>query len=271
MLLFDSHSHIQETSFDQDFDHVVRRAEAAGLVGIAVCGYDAKSNEDALRLSEKEPLLIPTVGFHPHEAKDVSPAMLLELESQAKLEEVKAVGEIGLDFYRDHSPHDVQRKVLDAQLEIALRTGKPVSVHSRDAEDALVEHLADYAKRSPLSKMGRAPGVMHCFGGTVEQSQRYIELGFLVSIACPVTYPRNHETRRLAAALPLSVLVIETDSPYLPPQDMKGKRNEPMYVRAAAEALAEIRGVPAAEVAAATTANAVRLFGVRVPVAAAAS
>lgn len=267
MMLFDTHSHIQDESFRDDFDQVIRRAEAEGVVGIALCGYDAQSNLDALRLSEREALLFPAVGFHPHDAKDVSVSMLRELEAQAALEEVVAVGEIGLDFYRNHSPHDVQRKVLDAQLEIAIRAGKPVSVHSRGAELDFVPHLEEYARQSPLSRSGRPPGVMHCFGGTLEQARRYVELGFLISIACSVTYPRSDDTRRIAAGLPLSVLVIETDSPYLPPQDMRGRRNEPSKVAAAAEAVAHVRGLSADDVAAATTSNAARLFGVPVPAA----
>ncbi|HEY4670083.1 MAG TPA: TatD family hydrolase [Tepidiformaceae bacterium] len=271
MTLFDTHSHIQEESFRDDFEQVLRRAEAAGVVGITVCGYDAPSNLDAFRLSEDRPLLSPAVGFHPHDAKDVSASMLRELEAQAMLEQVVAVGEIGLDFYRDHSPQDVQRRVLDAQLEIAVRAGKPVSVHSRGAEGDLLPHLEEYARHSPLSRSARPPGVMHCFGGTLEQAQRYVDLGFLISIACSVTYPKSDETRRIAAELPLSVLVLETDSPYLPPQGMRGQRNEPSRVGAAAQAVAQARGLSPDRVAAETTSNAARLFGLPVPAPAVAS
>jgi TatD DNase family protein len=264
--LFDTHSHIQESAFAKDFDAVVARAEEAGLAGIAICGYDAESNERGLTLASLSRILFPTVGFHPHEAKDVTPGMLAELESQAKLDAVKAVGEIGLDFYRDHSPHDIQRSVLDSQLAIAVRTSLPVSVHSRGAEDAVYEHLAAYAEASPLAVRGLPLGVMHCFGGTLEQAERYVALGLMVSIACSVTYPRSVETRRLASELPLDALVIETDSPYLPPQTMRGKRNEPVHVAAAAESVAVARGLTTEEVALATTANAARLFNVGVPV-----
>lgn len=268
MVLFDTHSHIQEERFRDDLAEVIRRAEAASLAGIAVCGYDAPSNIDAIRLAEAHSLLFPTVGFHPHDAKDVSAGMLRDLEAQAGLDDVVAVGEIGLDFYRDHSPHDVQRRVLDAQLGIAVRAGKPVSVHSRGAEDDLLPHLEEYARNSRLPSQGRPAGVMHCFGGTVEQAQRYVEIGFLISIACSVTYPKSAETRRLAAELPLSVLVLETDSPYLPPQAMRGQRNEPAHVIMAAEAVAQGRGLSTDEIGVATTSNAARLFGIRVGAAA---
>ena len=175
-------------------------------------------------------------------------------------EAVVAVGEIGLDFHWYNSPEDEQRRVLDAQLEIALRHRKPVSVHSRKAEHVLFNHLAPFAEHARAA--GFAPGVMHCFGGTVEQAQRYAELGFSVSLACVVTYPKNDEARRIAAELPLESLLIETDSPYLPPQGRRGQRNEPAYVIAAAEAIASARSLPVDVVADQTTRNAERLFRV---------
>ncbi len=262
--LFDTHSHLQDEAFDGAFDAVVARAIVAGVAGIALCGYDRESNLQALRLAAKSPIVFPTVGYHPHEAQTVTPAMLDELSGQAALAEVVAVGEIGLDFYRDHSPHAVQREVLDAQLAIAIAAGKPVSLHTRAAEEAIYEHLAAYASRSTLGRAGRPVGVMHCFGGTLEQAQRYVELGFLVSIACAITYPGNEEARRIAAGLSLETLVVETDSPYLPPQGRRGRRNEPANVVAAAEAVARARGIGVREVASATTANAARLFAVPV-------
>jgi TatD DNase family protein len=189
--------------------------------------------------------------------------MLVELASQAALPEVVAIGELGLDFYRNLSGESNQRRVLDRQLEIALQTAKPVCVHSRSAEDAIAELLLPYAEEA--RKAGTAvPGVMHCFGGTVEQARPYLDAGFAVSIACTVTYPKNHETQRLARELPLSALVIETDSPYLPPQGRRGQLNEPAHVLEAAKAIADLRGEPLSRVLEATTANAARLF--RVPV-----
>lgn len=265
MRLFDSHSHIQEKAFAGAAREVVARAERAGVAGIAVCGYDAPSNVAALELAAASPILFPTVGFHPHDASDVTPAMLAELEAQARLTEVVAVGEIGLDFYRDLSPRDLQRQVLDAELGIAVRVGKPVCVHSRAAEDEIYDQLATFAAASPLAREGRPVGVMHCFGGTLEQAERYVALGFLVSITCTISYPNNHEARRIAAGLPAKALVIETDSPYLPPQAMRGKRNEPAYVAAAAEGIAAARGITVEQAANITTGNAVRLFGITIP------
>ena len=261
---FDTHSHLQDAKLLDQFEEVISRAEAAGLEGIALCGYDAPSNELALELSARSPLLHPTVGFHPHEADSVTSTMLRDLESQAAWPEVVAIGEIGLDFYRNLSTERNQRALLDSQLEIALRLEKPVCVHTRSAEDASLEHLGPFA--NAMAKVSSAPpGVMHCFGGNVEQAAPYVAAGFLVSIACPITYPKNEVMLRLARELPLDALVIETDSPYLPPQDRRGQLNEPANVIAAAQAIAAARAESLERVLLATTANARRLFRIPVP------
>ena len=265
MSLFDTHCHLQEPDFEGDVEAVLDRARTAGLTGLALCGYDPQSNVKTLEMAAESDLLFAAVGYHPHEAKDITPAQLLELESLAALPEVVCVGEIGLDFFRGHSPQDSQRRLFDAQLEIAARLHKPVSVHTRGAEDASHDHLARYSAARGWRPGNRAVGVMHCFGGTVEQARTYIAIGFHISIACPITYPANNEARKIALELPLESLVVETDSPYLPPQPFRGKRNEPANVRFAVEAIASTRGVPAAVIAEATTSNAAQLFGVRVP------
>ncbi len=261
---FDTHSHLQDRKIRGDFENILARAEAAAVAGIALCGYDAPSNEAAIAMAAGREGIFPTVGFHPHEADDVSRAMLAELEALAALPEVVAVGEIGLDFYRGLAEEKNQRRLIDTQLEIALRARKPVSVHSRNAEDAIYDHLAPYARSARQAGM-ETPGVMHCFGGTLEQALRYVEIGFMVSIAGPITYPKNDEARRLAAGLPARSLVIETDSPYLPPQAMRGKLNEPSLIVHTARAVAAARGERVDDVLDVTTANAERLFGVRVP------
>jgi TatD DNase family protein len=259
--LIDTHCHLQDRAFAGEVDAVIERALAAGVEDMVDCGYDASSNAGVLELAERVPAVHPAVGFHPHDAKDATESLLRDLESQARTPGVVAIGEIGLDFYRDHSPHDVQRRVLDRQLEIAVRLALPVSIHSRSAEAVIQEQLDVYAAASPLVAQRRPVGVMHCFAGTVEQAQHLVRHGFLVSIACVITYPRNDAARLLATELPLDSLVVETDSPYLPPQMIRGKRNEPAMVRAAVEAIAAARGVSINEVAAATSRNAARLFG----------
>ncbi len=263
-MAFDTHSHLQDRKIRADFAGILARAEDAGVGGIALCGYDAPSNEAAIAMAAGRPGVFPTVGFHPHEADDVTRTMLDELEELAALPDVVAVGEIGLDFYRGLAEEMNQRRLIDAQLEIALRVRKPVSVHSRSAEDAAYDHLAPYAAHAREAGI-ETPGVMHCFGGTLEQALRYVEIGFMVSIAGPITYPKNDEARRLAAGLPARSLVIETDSPYLPPQVMRGKLNEPSLILHTARAVAAARGERVDDVLDFTTANAERLFGVRVP------
>jgi TatD DNase family protein len=260
----DTHCHLQDDAFGRDADETVLRARAAGVTAMVVCGYDAAANLAAMAMARKHAGVYPTVGFHPHEAATVTSEMLRELEGQAARAEVVAVGEIGLDFYRDHSPRDIQASVLDEQLEIALRVRKPVSIHSRGAEDAIEPSLRRYAARQAAAFGSRPVGVMHCFGGTLEQAQCYVDLGFLISITCTITYPSNAEGRRLAAALPLESLVIETDSPYLPPQTHRGKRNEPALVVAAAGHVAALRGISTAALAERTSRNAARLFAIPV-------
>ncbi len=263
--LFDTHAHLQDPAFADGIEDVLQRATEAGVRAIALCGYDMASNHAGLELAANFPIFAPTVGIHPHDAKDVTPAMFAGLESLAALPQVVAVGELGLDFYRDHSPRDVQRRVLDDQLALAARLGKPVLVHSRAAEDAIHDHLSTYARSAlALRSAGRPLGVMHCFGGTLEQAERYVGLGFLISFAATITYPRNDEARRMAAALPLDAIVLETDSPYLPPQELRGQRNEPAHVLTVAGAVATARGLPVDVIADATTRNASRCFAVDV-------
>jgi TatD DNase family protein len=263
MRLFDSHSHLQDAKFGDEAPAVIARAQEQDVCGIVVCGYDARSNTRAMEIAASARGVYPAVGFHPDPAAEVTPALLAELDALVGDDRAVAVGEIGLDFYWHNSPEVDQRRVLDAQLEIALRHRKPVSVHSRSAEDACLEQLAPFADQARAA--GFEPGVMHCFSGTVEQARRFVEIGFLVSLACVVTYPKNDEARRIAAELPLESLLIETDSPYLPPQGRRGQRNEPAYVRAAAEAIASARSLPVAAVAEQTSRNAERLFRVGAP------
>ena len=264
MRLFDSHSHLQDERFDEDREEVLVRAAMAGVSAIVVCGEDVASSKAAITLAARteHPRLLATAGFHPHEAQQATEAALDEIEHLAASGGAAAIGEIGLDFYRNLAPRHVQRRVFDAQLAIAARLGLPVSIHSRDAEDELQPHLARFAAESPLGRDGRSLGVLHAFGGTLEQASRYVELGFLVSLTCSAGYPRNDEARRVAAGLPFSALLIETDSPALPPQSQRGTRNEPANVRVTAEVVAEARGLRVEVVAAATTANAEALLGV---------
>ena len=264
MTFFDTHCHLQAPEF-RDIDAVLARASAAGVDQLLVCGYDLASSKSALAMSETHAAVLPAVGVHPHDARGVSQTVADRIEALAAEERVVAIGEIGLDFYRDLSPRDDQLRVLELHLALAVATGKPVSIHSRAAEEEIYAPLKAYAAQSPLPARQQPVGVMHCFGGTLDQARRYVDLGFLVAIPCTVTYPNNDLGRELARELPLDVLVVETDSPYLPPQSRRGKRNEPAYVAEGVAEIARLRGITPAEVAAATSANAARTFRLPAP------
>jgi len=257
--LFDTHAHLTDPKIAADVEAVLARAWSAGVTSMVVIGYDLPSSEEAVRLAGQHPgRLYPAVGLHPHEADTAWPALLPRLRELAAAPEVVAIGEIGLDAYRGWSSEPNQRRLLDAQLQIALDVRKPVCVHSRAAETTILPQLEAFAKAAAAAGLP-LPGVMHCFGGTLKEAQPFVELGYLVSIAGPVTYPKNDRTRRLAAGLPARSLVIETDTPYLPPQGMRGQRNEPACIVETARAVAAARGETFAEVARVTTENARRL------------
>ncbi|GIW12653.1 MAG: TatD-related deoxyribonuclease [Tepidiforma sp.] len=258
--LFDTHAHLADPKIGDDVADVLARAEGAGVVEVLALGYDLPSSERSVELAQMfGGRVLAAVGLHPHEADSDWQQCLPRLRELAAAPEVVAIGEVGLDAYRGWSSEANQRRLLEAQLDLALAVRKPVCVHSRAAEDAALAPLTEFARAAARAGMA-VPGVMHCFGGTLEQAQPYIELGFLVSIAGPITYPKNDVTRQLAAALPARSLVIETDTPYLPPQSMRGKRNEPAYIVETARAVAAARGVSAEEIASLTTENARRAF-----------
>jgi TatD DNase family protein len=204
-------------------------------------------------------------GYHPHEASRLDAAALRRVRDLLSHPRAVAVGEIGLDYYRMHSPRREQLAAFEAMLELARDLARPVIVHCRDAADDLAARLETWSARAKSAFEGYPLGVMHYFSGTPKEASRYVDLGFLISIHTSVTHPKAHGLRQVAAEVPLSALVIETDSPYGAPQSVRGKRNEPAFVSEAAAKIAEVRGLTVEEVARATTANAARLF--RLPLA----
>jgi len=259
--LFDSHTHLQGSEFDADRDDVLARARDAGLAGLLVLGWDVPSSEQAIALAEAHPGVLAAAGCHPHDADGMDDAALSKLAELARHPSVAAVGEIGLDFYRNFSPHDQQIEVFRRQLETAAEVGKPVAIHCREAHDTLFPLVEAWSRRLGGRLPGGWPlGVMHYFSGDVGLGLRYVELGFLISLHCSVTYPKNQRLQEVARRLPLDALVVETDSPFGAPQSRRGQRNEPAYVSEAVAKIAELRGAPAERVAEATTENALRLF-----------
>jgi len=268
MRLFDSHTHLQEAEYDSDRHEVIERARAAGLAGMLVLGLDVASSESAIALAATERGVFAAAGCHPHNAGEVEDAALDRLTELADDPRVVAVGEIGLDFYRDLSPRDRQVAVFERQLDTAAEACKPVAVHCREANETLLPVVEAWSRRLGARLGGGRPlGVMHYFSGDAELGRRYVELGFLISIHTSVTYPKSAWLAEVARTLPLHALVVETDSPYGAPQSKRGQRSEPAYVIEAVERIAALRGEAVERVAGATTENALRLLGVGAAVA----
>ncbi len=255
--LIDTHTHLDFPQFDADREAVIQRAQAAGVGLMINVGADLESSRAAVALAEKYDCIYAAVGVHPHEAKKLDGAALAELRDLATHPQVVAVGEIGLDFYRDLSPRDVQRRAFQAQLAWAGRLGKPVIIHDREAHDEVLAILTDWVAAAPE----RRCGVFHCFSGDLAMARRAVALGFYLGVDGPITYQNARKLPEIVEWLPLDRLLIETDCPYLTPHPHRGERNEPAYVRLVAERIAALKGISVEELAQATTANARRLFG----------
>ena len=251
MRLIDSHAHLDDRAFEKDRAAVIARAFAEEI-GIIAIGADLRSSQAAVRLAERHRRIWATVGAHPHGAKDVDEGTLAEFERLAKCSSVVAVGEIGLDFYRDLSPRDVQRRVLAEQLHLAQRVELPVCLHNRESSDDLLAILRDVAESHR--------GVVHSFLGDSGLAREFLDLGLHLGIGGPVTYPKNGLLREAVRNIPMERLLIETDCPYLTPVPYRGRRNEPAYVAYVAEEVAALKGVAIEDIASQTTENAVRLF-----------
>lgn len=260
-MLIDSHCHLHDSEFDADREAVLTRAREAGVEAFVAIGTDLASSERAIELAAREPDVYATVGVHPHDASTLDVPALDRLRVLAKAPKVVAIGEIGLDFYRNLSTPEQQRRAFRRQLTVAVELGLPVVIHSRDADEASFEILDEYARHAKLPE-GHSLGVMHCYAGDLPLAQRYVELGFLISISGICTYPKAEKTCAVAAGLPLESLAVETDAPYLAPKSHRGRRNEPAYVRETVEHIAQLRGQPYETVARATTASVARLFGI---------
>jgi TatD DNase family protein len=257
-VLVDSHAHIDMRLYNKDRDQVLERAREAGVAAVVDVGCDLYSSGVAIRLAERYSEVFAALGFHPHSASKIREGDLERLSELSHHPKVVAIGEIGLDFYRNLSPRDVQIDSFKKQLALAQRLGLPVIVHCRDAQEDVLGILTEWA--DGVDRANESLGVIHCFSGDLELSQRYIEMGFLLSIAGPITYS-TYRAPEVAHHIPLDKLLIETDCPFLTPQPYRGKRNEPSYVSLIADKVGEIRGVPSDVVAEHTTANAVQLFG----------
>ncbi|MDP2659903.1 MAG: TatD family hydrolase [Dehalococcoidia bacterium] len=259
-MIVDTHAHLDGPEFDADRDAVIRRAVESGVGAIVSAGVDMKSSMASLELAKEYACVYSALGFHPHEATGLTQSAVDDIERLSVHPKVVAIGEIGLDFYRNLSPRETQMSALEIQLEMASRADLPVIVHCRQANIEILDVLRRWASRRGPGA-GRPLGVVHCFSGDEKEGRELIDLGFLVSFAGPITFPRSRRPKRVAAALPLSGLMVETDCPYLTPSVHFGQRNEPSFVWAVAQGLADAKGANLEDVASVTTENAIRLFG----------
>lgn len=254
-MLFDTHAHLNATQFNEDVEQVIERARAEGVSHIVVVGFDRPTIERAMELAEQYSFIYAAVGWHPVDAIHMTDDDLMMIEQLAAHPKVVALGEMGLDYYWDQSPKEVQKEVFRKQIRLAKKVKLPIIIHNRDATADIVHIL----REEQAAEVG---GVMHCFTGSVEVAHQCIDMNFYISLGGPVTFKNAKKPKEVAKEIPLDRLLIETDCPYLTPHPFRGKRNEPSYVKYVAEAIAELKGVSFDEVAQKTSDNAKRLFGI---------
>ena len=255
MELFDSHCHVNEEKFNEDRDAVLQRMAEYGITRYAVIGSDMASSAACVDYRRTHPGAVCAVGIHPHEAKGCREGDLEALAGWIRSGEADAIGEIGLDYYYDLSPRETQREVCRIQMELAWELGTAVAFHVRDAHQDMLDLMKSMRKHL-------TPGILHCFSGSAEMAKEYLRLGYHISFAGPVTFKKAPKLQEAALIVPRDRLLIETDSPYLAPEPVRGRRNEPANVRFVAEKLAEIRGESLEELAAYTFENAVKIYGI---------
>ena len=252
-MLMDSHAHVQTRQFDKDRDAVIQAAFDAGVARILVPGIEVETSRSAVELAACYPgRIFAAVGVHPHDATEFTPDTLTDLRKLAKEPGVVAIGETGLDYYRNLSPHETQRATLMAQIDLARELDLPIILHNRESHEDMIALLKEHG--------AGVHGVFHCFIGDQAMARDALDLGFYLSFAGPLTYPANETLREVAAWAPEDRILIETDSPYLTPPPHRGKRNEPKLVALVAQKLAEARNVSLERIAEVTTQNAATLF-----------
>jgi TatD DNase family protein len=257
--LIDTHCHINFDSYDEDRAQVLSRAAEAGVARIINPAIDLNTSRQIIELATQHEGLFAAVGIHPNSAADFEPSMIKTLEELASAPKVVAIGEIGLDYYRDRSPKTAQMAAFEGQLDLAARLGLPVIIHNREASDDVMAALETWARGLPPS-LAERPGVMHSFSAPEAIAKRALDAGFYLGFTGPITYKNADSLRHIAATVPLDRLLVETDGPFLTPTPYRGKRNEPAYIPIMVERLASLKLISNAEMARVTTENAVRLF-----------
>ncbi|OIJ17561.1 hydrolase TatD [Anaerobacillus alkalilacustris] len=255
-MLFDTHAHLNADQFEEDVEEVIKRAQKQGVSNIVVVGFDERTIKGALEIAEKYEFIYAAVGWHPVDAIDMTDDHLIWLEELASHPKVVALGEMGLDYYWDKSPKEVQKEVFRKQIHLAKKVRLPIIIHNRDAHEDVVKIL----KEENANEVG---GIMHCFGSSLEIAKQCLDMNFYISFGGPVTFKNAKRPKEVAKEIPLERLLIETDCPYLAPHPFRGKRNEPSYVTLVAEAIAELKEITYEEVIEKTTENAKRVFSIK--------
>lgn len=255
-MLFDTHVHLNAEQFSEDLNEVIDRARMEGVQYMVVVGFDRPTILKAMELIEEYDFIYASIGWHPVDAIDMRDEDLEWIEELAKHPKVVAIGEMGLDYYWDKSPKDVQQEVFRKQIQLAKKVKLPIVIHNREATADIVTIL----KEENAAEVG---GIMHCFSGSVEVAKECVEMNFYISLGGPVTFKNAKKPKEVAQEIPLNKLLIETDCPYLAPHPYRGKRNEPSYVKLVAEQIAELKGLSYEEVSQVTTENAKILFGIK--------
>lgn len=253
-VFFDSHAHLNDSQFDGDRAEMIERARTDyGVSHILNIGYNRETIPSSIQLAEEYDFIYSSVGWHPHDAIDCKEEDLVWIRSLTEHPKVVAIGEIGLDYYWDRSPRDVQDVLFRKQIQMAIETNLPIIIHDREAHEDVVRVL----KEEGADRVG---GVMHCFSGDLAMMEACLALNFMIGMGGPVTFKNAHVPKEIAREVPLDRLLIETDCPYLAPHPYRGKRNETGYVSLVAEAISEIRGIPLQQLANTTSKNTIKLF-----------
>ncbi|WP_307428681.1 TatD family hydrolase [Bacillus sp. V2I10] len=254
-MLFDTHAHLNAIQYKDDLEEVIDRALEEGVTHTVVVGFDTETITRAIELAEKYDFIYAAVGWHPVDAIDMKDEDLKWIKELASHPKVVAIGEMGLDYYWDKSPKEIQKEVFRKQIALAKEVKLPIIIHNRDATSDVVEILQE----ENASEVG---GIMHCFTGSLEVAKQCMDMNFYISFGGPVTFKNAKKPKEVAAQIPMDRLLIETDCPYLTPHPFRGKRNEPSYVKYVAEQIAELREMEYAEFVRQTSDNAKRLFGI---------
>jgi len=252
-VLIDSHAHLEMAAFKEDLEEVIQRAKESGVEYVFTVGTEKKDWNRALEIANSHPGIYAVLGVHPHNAKEIDDRTYPSLKELCQNKKVRAYGEIGLDFFRNLSPRQLQITRFREQIRLALELDLPIVVHDREAHQETLDILKS-------ERAERTGGILHCFSGDYRMAQACLDMGFSISIPGTITFKDTGPFQEMVRKLPLESLLIETDAPFLAPVPFRGKRNEPSFVRYTAQRIAEIKGIPFEKVAEATTNNALRVF-----------